>query len=424
MARRGSRSLTLAIVAAMVMSAPAAATTGWLDPTFSDDGHVRLDPPVGSEPIRPRSLIVRDGPTGRVFLGRGAFVFEGSTFDVLALTPRGTVDGSFNGGDWTNRIGGTDHIRPIGVFPMADGGVLAAGWRSVGSDLQVIRFGPGGGEADSFFGTTGDDEVAASMVRLPGGSLRTCTWTTPIVTHLIGLTATLDVDGAVWRRELDIGGCHQIVADSASHLYLADDRTVDGTNATRRFIELVRTSNSGRTDTAWADAGRARVERGGLHVGLPFDPVSGAFGYSTGNPAVFPLPDGSLLIAARVARVEPAGPWRAAVVKVTPDGSLDPSFGNGGIKAMGPVDGQSRVLAMTVDSRGRAIVSMVYNHDDGRTRAYLARLTAAGTFDTAFGRNGLIPQTHGARSLDIDADGRILTMASDGQSIVVARRTN
>jgi uncharacterized delta-60 repeat protein len=236
--------------------------------------------------------------------------------------------------------------------------------------------------------------------------------------ELIGLTPNLELDSAVWRQQLEIGGCHQVAADSASHLYFVDERTTDRLNFSRLLIEVIRTSSSGRTDAGWATSGRAIVERGGLNVGIATP------GYGGGNQAVFPQPDGSLLIAARVSRFDPAGPWSAAVLKVTPDGELDPAFGNGGIKTMSPADGQSRLLAMTVDGHGRPIVSVVYNHNDGRTRAYLARLTASGTFDTTFGRNGLVRQTFGARSIDIDSAGRILTMAWDGQSVIVARRMN
>ena len=70
-----------------------------------------------------------------------------------------------------------------------------------------------------------------------------------------------------------------------------------------------------------------------------------------------------------------------------------------------------------------AIVSVVLNHDDSQTKAYLARLTESGTFDGTLGRIGLDPQTHDARSLDMDAAGGILTMEWDGQSVIVARRT-
>lgn len=418
------RSLSIAIVATIVATAPVAANSGWLDKTFSDNGYVRLDPPAGSEPFIPATPIIRDGPTGRVFLGRHRLQ-PGSAFSLLALTSTGAIDRGFNAGEWRERIGSKDALRILGMFPTADGGVQAAAWAgAVGSDLHVFRLGPGGGDVDSFFGRTGGEQIATTMVVLPGGSLRTCVWTETISTLLIGLTATLDPDGGVWGQELEIGGCDHIAADSTGHLYHFDERTTDRLNFSRLLIEVIRTSNSGRTDAAWASSGRAILERGGLHVAFPFAGVQQRPGYGAGNPAVFPQPDGSLLIAARVARFDPGGPWSAAVLKVTPNGELDPTFGTGGIKTMSPPDGQSRLLAMTVDGTGRPIVSLVYNHNDGRTRAYLARLTTAGTFDTTFGRNGLVPQTHAALSLDMDGAGRILSMAWDGQSLIVARRTN
>ena len=424
MSRMIHRSLALAILAALVVTAPTSATTGWLDDTFSGDGVVRLNPPAGSEPFTPGPQVIRDAPTGRIFLGRYR-VEGGGRFEFLALTPAGAVDGAFNGGQWKQHFGGKDGFDPLGMFPGADGGLLGAIWLPVGFDIAVARFGPGGGVTDTFTGSTGSDQSSSTMVLLPGGSPRSCVFVAPgFPARLIGLTPSLDLDGTVWRKELEISGCHHIAADAASHLYVFDERRVDPLNVSRQLIEALRTSSSGRTDDAWANSGHAIIERGGLNVGFPMKAVGSAPGFGTGNPAVFPQPDGSLLIAARVSRFDPSGPWNAAVLKVTPAGELDPTFGNGGIKTMSPPDGQSRVLAMTVDGAGRPIVSLVYNHDDGRTRAYLARLTSAGTFDTTFGRNGLVQVTNGVRSIDIDAAGRILTMAWDGQSVIVARRTN
>jgi hypothetical protein len=126
-----------------------------------------------------------------------------------------------------------------------------------------------------------------------------------------------------------------------------------------------------------------------------------------------------VFLAARVTRNVTT--FSAAVIKLTEDGALDPSFDGDGIRAFGPSGGESRIVAFAVDGEGRPVVSAIYEGPGGR-RAYLTRLTGDGRFDASFGRGGLIQQSFAAVSVAIDGSGRILTAAWDGTGVIVARR--
>ena len=432
--RGGLRAVLAAVLVVSLLSpTSAAASTGWLDPTFSQDGLVYLPTVVDYGPVGVEALAVRVGPTGRVFVGRELRSDESEEMNVLALGSHGAIASGFNAGAWTTGLYADEAGDMIGLHPTADGGVVAAlfdGWTAV---LTVHRYGPGGGRSLTRTFDIDDDQHLAqsSLERLPGGSYRMCHQDgEDDITRLIGLTAALDPDvrvGPAGRHPLEIDGCWGIAADAAGHLYVANVKRVDDSVDSRLAIEILRTNTSGTTDAAWGDGGVVTVERGGLRLTIG-DRFSGAFAGGprrevAASPMVV-LPDGSMLIVAGVSRMESPGRFSAAVIRLGAGGDLDSAFGSGGVRALAPTGGQSRILAMAVDAQGRPILSLAYRYADGSTRYWLARLTATGGFDATFGNGGLIRQSYPTMSIDLDEAGRILTYArTPSGTTVVARRT-
>ena len=240
---------------------------------------------------------------------------------------------------------------------------------------------------------------------------------------MIGWTSTFAPDPAVGpagQRELESSDCNVIGADTAGHLYLAarPEESLSG------VIDVMRTTTSGTVDSGWSGDGHAMIGAAGLGYTFPddFRPSSKNFG-SAASP-ILAAGDGSVIVAARVTRDPSAQLWSAALAKLNPAGEPDALFDGDGLRAFAPAGGQSRIIAMAVDSVGRPVVSVVYNYADGHTRAYLARFTTTGSFDQSFGNSGLIEQTHPAVSIAIDAQGRIVTAAWDGTSVIIARRND
>jgi uncharacterized delta-60 repeat protein len=213
-------------------------------------------------------------------------------------------------------------------------------------------------------------------------------------------------------------GCEAVGADASGHVFLGDVTSERAASA----IELIRTTTAGILDEAWNGDGHATVRRTGLAIRFAPDTTQiRALGPAT-SP-IFAMPDGSVLVAASV-RSWPDGQAAAGVIKLTPSGDLDTTFGDDGIGEVVPSGGSSRIVAMAVDRQGRAILSAIFTRPGGITRGYLVRLTADGLPDESFGADGLIEQIHTASSIAVDEEGRILTAAWAGRTgdVIVARR--
>ncbi len=110
--------------------------------------------------------------------------------------------------------------------------------------------------------------------------------------------------------------------------------------------------------------------------------------------------------------------------------SLDPTFGHGGITTTSfPLpDALSQATSEVVDSTGRIIVAGYYNDAQNNQRVVLARYNPDGSLDTSFGQGGLVytpidatplfPPIPETVSLAIDPQGRILVAGAGTQPFV------
>ncbi len=108
----------------------------------------------------------------------------------------------------------------------------------------------------------------------------------------------------------------------------------------------------------------------------------------------------------------------AFVLRLNPDGSLDNTFGNRGvtITSFAKFDVPGVVL---VQPDGKIVIGgyALPANDEQPTQTILARYTAAGVLDPAFGQGGKVQGLTGAiTALALQADGRILT--NDGAPFV------
>lgn len=125
------------------------------------------------------------------------------------------------------------------------------------------------------------------------------------------------------------------------------------------------------------------------------------------------LGDGSILVAGTA---QAFGPLTGFVVKLAADGSVDRDFGDAGVIRLGG----ARFNALAVDSRGRIVVAGELAGAGGISRAVVARYTAAGAPDAAFGdRDGQVllgqdaPARAGfLRAVHVGADDGLLVAGS------------
>jgi uncharacterized delta-60 repeat protein len=105
---------------------------------------------------------------------------------------------------------------------------------------------------------------------------------------------------------------------------------------------------------------------------------------------------------------------RAAVLRLLPDGSLDPAFGSGGVATIQPPAPYvtSRAEAIALDAQGRVVVA---GEVDDHVPA-VARLLGDGTLDTGFASGGILVARGAYRGLP----GTWKSVALSGSSIVLA----
>ncbi len=160
----------------------------------------------------------------------------------------------------------------------------------------------------------------------------------------------------------------------------------------------------------------------GTGGGVVLDP-SGTLQSAAADVAV--LPDGRILLAGRIGA-------DAAVVRLTEAGALDASFGTGGAVRI-PFDGPRAGFTSLAVLPGGAIVAagLAQDDDDTAIGAVLVRLTPAGVLDPSFGTAGVVREAPAAASafldLAVQPDGRLVAIGQfeqdgNGDSRFVAVR--
>jgi uncharacterized delta-60 repeat protein len=211
------------------------------------------------------------------------------------------------------------------------------------------------------------------------------------------------------ERDLSFGGIGSVVApsppagtqdaaltrDSSGNLVSA---IIAGDGAS---LVLHRYSASGVFDTTYGTAGTLTI---------PFVQITGPW-------AIQAAPDGSVLIAAGVFPDDSSQGWEPVVLKVTPAGALDTSFGIGGFSyfyngAFGPA-GKATDLSIRPD--GTILVGGRVGDNHTYDYFFVARLMADGALDTSFGTSGGMTTISFGNTI---ADGRKMAVQPDGRIVL------
>jgi uncharacterized delta-60 repeat protein len=161
---------------------------------------------------------------------------------------------------------------------------------------------------------------------------------------------------------------------------------------------------NGRLDASFGDGGIVRAGRGG------------AFAVAVDRANHVLIAGGTTLNSP----LRTEEPWR--VVRLTYDGRLDPSFGGGDGEATGT--GRGYATDLTVDLRGRVILA-ICGLPGPRVFA-VATLQADGSVDTSFGEGGLVEIGFDGDSacpdaISRDRQGRIVVAGDAKHQLLVAR---
>ena len=398
--------LSALLVAQVILSPPANAAPGDLDPTFGIGGKV-----VSSfgAPFDAASAVAIQGD-GKIVVAGSAF---NGDFLVVRYNPNGSLDPSFGGGGLvTTDFGGSDGAVAVSIRP--NGKIVVAGATTANPgdpmSFAAARYNLDG-SLDTSFGTNG-----RATAPYGGGS----------ISAAIEADGSFDLAGSVFNANADFHVAR----------YLPD-----GTADTAFGANGIVTTDLGAWDTAWsiaaqpdgklvvggnsgngADIGTFALARynpnGSLDAGF------GANGVVTTEistldddvSAVVLRSNGKIVAVGSTFPPSSPNIRDFAVVQYLSDGSLDTSFGTSGTATVDFGGNYDAAWTAMIDPEGRIVAagsSGTLTSTPTHYRFALARFQSNGTLDPSFGIGGLVttdfPGTDNeAQALARQPDGKIV----------------
>lgn len=346
--------------ALLAFASSLALASGDLDPAFGDGGVAH----VGSGGGFGRAL-ARDAQGNLYIAGDGSAGFSVAKFDASGLP----VTSFGDGGTATVSFGDDSDDIADGVALDAAGNVYLAGTsnarRSDNNDMAVAKFDANGRLATTFGDgghafidfRSGTQETAAGILARPDGLF--------------------------------------VVGSSNSEF-----------PPNQPNFAVAKLDYAGRLDANFGDGGKALVDADPQGPG----PNRGS-NYGT---AIAADTRGNLYVAGVVHATAPAGFADFGVVKLTANGQLDATFGDGG-KAYADLLQFDSAGAIALDAEGSVYVAGMSRAGDGASGGFgVAKFDAAGGLDARFGDSGTVLASSGApgqagfaTAIAVDADAHV-----------------
>jgi uncharacterized delta-60 repeat protein len=349
--------LAASVVALLLIPAAAPAAPGALDPSFGQGGIVTTA--FGSSHEGAYDLALQ--PDGKTVAGGSSSNGSDSDFALARYNPNGTLDPSFGSGGKVTTAFGSSHESISALALQPDGKLVAAGYAATGPSTSVFalaRYNPNGA-LDSSFGSGGKVITALGSGAEDGANA--------LVLQPDGKLVAV---GAVW-------------------------------NGTRSVFALARYNPNGSLDVSFGQGGK----------------VTTAIGSGWAHATALALQADGKLVAAGA--TSGGLDYDLALIRYNANGTLDPSFGSGGIvtTTIGPGYDSAYALALLPD--GKLVIagqSWTGSHYD----VLLARYSPSGALDPSFGSGGKVTSSLGSG----DALARALAVQPDGSLVVAGASSN
>ncbi|HYC48126.1 MAG TPA: hypothetical protein VED01_21845 [Burkholderiales bacterium] len=351
-----------------------------------------------------RDMIVQ--PDGRIVVAGYSMTFSSgfvSVFTLSRFTPEGALDPTFGGDGLVNtQIGPARFDTAASVALQADGKILVAG--------RTVEGGP-------VFAT----ERTAVVRYNADGTLDTTFDTDGIATTHIGHAQKIAVqsDGRILVAGEFAGGAGMLRYNPDGSLDTTFD--LDGTliSGAGIIFDLALQSDGKIVTVAGRNVARYNAD-GSLDSSFAADGTT-SLPENAGGVSVVLQPDGKIVVGAQT----PAHVF--AAVRFNADGTLDSTFGSGGIVITDVTPGQDFAWDVAVQPDGRILLGG-HGHNSNADFA-IVRYNPDGTLDTTFDGDGRIVTSVGpiqdvGRRLAVLADGKILlagesyTGSSDAFAVV------
>src|SRR6266540_3496 len=341
--------------------ASAQAAPGDLDTSFGTGGKVVTDFGAGND----YAAAVAIQPNGKIVAGGDAQIGTTLGFALARYNANGSLDSSFGtGGKVTTGFGGSQGAWINGIALQKDGKIVAAGQGRSGTTAAfgLARYNANG-SLDTSFGSGG-------LVATTFGTGNT---------RVNGIA--LQPDGKIVTAGFD-------------------------KNATEFEFALARYNADGSLDTSFGTGGKVTTDFGsGIDVAW----------------AVAVQPDGKIVVVGET-RGSTATKYDAAVVRYTPAGALDTTFGSGGKVTTAYATDNDGFEAVAVQLNGKIVAG-------GWTRqgtpplyeVSLARYNPNGSLDATFGTGGKVVTVWGGHDdyitgIALQADGKIVGVGAADKS--------
>lgn len=148
--------------------------------------------------------------------------------------------------------------------------------------------------------------------------------------------------------------------------------------------------------------------------GIAITDTTDSLGYVTFGIAI--LPDGKILAVGQA--IDAAG-IRFLLLRFHADGSLDDGFGTGGAALVGVGGGTSAGFEVAVQPDGKILVGG-YSNDGVQDNMTILRFHPDGSLDNTFDGDGVVVTNIG----NDDSRGYVINLTPDGKIVVVGRMTN
>lgn len=347
---------------------------------------------------------------------------------LVEFTSDGTLDTSFgDDGVAFTYIGTYAHASALASLPDGSFMIAGSGTDADASGFMVAHFNSDG-TLDSSFGTDG---FTIANVAGQGAAAIAITADSEIVTagqgldtdvHNVAALVAFSSDGSIdtsfgtdgtaltsYSQPINVSSRANcaVAASNGGLLAVGTATASDGNPA----IAVLKYTSDGSLDSSFGNGGIVTTE----------------IGASASASAVTELASGKILVAGQGKATD--GNDAIALTEFNADGSLDSDFGSDGI-SLTEVGDSASASAVSVLSSGEILVAGQGTTSDSNAAVALALFNADGTLDTSFGDGGIalteVGATSGAASIAVLSTGSILVAGhgvaeDDNTAIVVAK---
>lgn len=383
---------------------------GSMDASFGGNGRVVTD--MGTTIYRATSIAVQ--ADGKIIVGGNIFTGESTDFALIRYTADGSLDTSFDGdGRVTTSVGtGSDFDTLNGLGLQSDGKIIATG--SSDSEFALVRYNTNGSLDTTF---DGDGKVKTGV-----GTSSVANTVMPQADDKILAGGTADVGGisvfAVVRYNTDGSLDTSFDDDGRVTTQVGNRSGYIQDLAIQPDAKIVVAGYSSETlnDTSFAAA--RYNPNGSLDTSFDNDgKVVTNFENNSASLALLLQSDGKIVTTGSTGEsVSGVGYYKFALARYNPNGSLDSGFDGDGKVVSGIGFWYSTAKATAIQPDGKIVV--VGDSFNGANRDFsVVRYTPDGLLDPTFGGDGRVitPILNGddiGNAVAIQPDGKILVAGS------------